>query len=112
MFGPPNAREGFGNHCPGQSPVSDFPRGGGGMVVGRGSSSKAQVASAGWPSLLMAASACPSPAGVGASQVMAGGSGPVQVKDSPLLLQQIEAMQLSIKHLKNENNRLKVSGSQ
>uniref|UniRef100_A0A0B8RZ09 Dynactin subunit 1 n=1 Tax=Philothamnus irregularis TaxID=1899461 RepID=A0A0B8RZ09_9SAUR len=45
--------------------------------------------------------------GVGASQVMAGGSGPVQVKDSPLLLQQIEAMQLSIKHLKNENNRLK-----
>uniref|UniRef100_A0A670ZS57 Dynactin subunit 1 n=1 Tax=Pseudonaja textilis TaxID=8673 RepID=A0A670ZS57_PSETE len=48
-----------------------------------------------------------SPAGVGASQVMAGGSGPVQVKDSPLLLQQIEAMQLSIKHLKNENNRLK-----
>lgn len=51
-----------------------------------------------------------SPAGVGASQVVAGGSGPVQVKDSPLLLQQIEAMQLSIKHLKNENNRLKVRG--
>uniref|UniRef100_A0A8C5RV48 Dynactin subunit 1 n=1 Tax=Laticauda laticaudata TaxID=8630 RepID=A0A8C5RV48_LATLA len=45
--------------------------------------------------------------GVGASQVMVGGSGPVQVKDSPLLLQQIEAMQLSIKHLKNENNRMK-----
>uniref|UniRef100_A0A8C6Y226 Dynactin subunit 1 n=1 Tax=Naja naja TaxID=35670 RepID=A0A8C6Y226_NAJNA len=45
--------------------------------------------------------------GVGASQVMAGGSGPIQVKDSPLLLQQIEAMQLSIKHLKNENNRMK-----
>ncbi|XP_042322853.1 dynactin subunit 1 isoform X8 [Sceloporus undulatus] len=45
--------------------------------------------------------------GVGASQVMTGGSGPVQVKDSPLLLQQIDAMQLSIKHLKNENNRLK-----
>ncbi|XP_070612894.1 dynactin subunit 1 isoform X2 [Erythrolamprus reginae] len=45
--------------------------------------------------------------GVGAGQVMGGGSGPVQVKDSPLLLQQIEAMQLSIKHLKNENNRLK-----
>uniref|UniRef100_A0A8C6Y2W2 Dynactin subunit 1 n=1 Tax=Naja naja TaxID=35670 RepID=A0A8C6Y2W2_NAJNA len=40
-------------------------------------------------------------------QVMAGGSGPIQVKDSPLLLQQIEAMQLSIKHLKNENNRMK-----
>uniref|UniRef100_A0A8C6Y1G2 Dynactin subunit 1 n=1 Tax=Naja naja TaxID=35670 RepID=A0A8C6Y1G2_NAJNA len=32
---------------------------------------------------------------------------PGQVKDSPLLLQQIEAMQLSIKHLKNENNRMK-----
>ncbi|KAG8134241.1 putative Dynactin subunit 1 isoform 1 protein [Naja naja] len=47
--------------------------------------------------------------GVGASQVMAGGSGPIQVKDSPLLLQQIEAMQLSIKHLKNENNRMKLS---
>ncbi|XP_064367798.1 dynactin subunit 1 isoform X4 [Dromaius novaehollandiae] len=45
--------------------------------------------------------------GVGASQVMGGGSGPVQVKDSPLLLQQIDAMRLSIKHLKNENNRLK-----
>uniref|UniRef100_A0A8D0G0N8 Dynactin subunit 1 n=1 Tax=Strix occidentalis caurina TaxID=311401 RepID=A0A8D0G0N8_STROC len=29
------------------------------------------------------------------------------VKDSPLLLQQIDALQLSIKHLKNENNRLK-----
>ncbi|NXN14444.1 DCTN1 protein, partial [Indicator maculatus] len=28
-------------------------------------------------------------------------------KDSPLLLQQIDALQLSIKHLKNENNRLK-----
>nr|XP_034995169.1 dynactin subunit 1 isoform X3 [Zootoca vivipara] len=45
--------------------------------------------------------------GVGAGQVMMAGSGPVQVKDSPLLLQQIDAMQLSIKHLKNENNRLK-----
>uniref|UniRef100_A0A8C7E3Z6 Dynactin subunit 1 n=1 Tax=Naja naja TaxID=35670 RepID=A0A8C7E3Z6_NAJNA len=43
----------------------------------------------------------------GQSPVMAGGSGPIQVKDSPLLLQQIEAMQLSIKHLKNENNRMK-----
>lgn len=30
------------------------------------------------------------------------------MKDSPLLLQQIDALQLSIKHLKNENNRLKV----
>jgi len=29
--------------------------------------------------------------------------------DSPLLTQQIEAQRLSIKHLKNENNRLKVS---
>ncbi|XP_066488818.1 dynactin subunit 1 isoform X2 [Tiliqua scincoides] len=44
--------------------------------------------------------------GVGAGQVM-GSSGPIHVKDSPLLLQQIDAMQLSIKHLKNENNRLK-----
>lgn len=40
-----------------------------------------------------------------------GGAGPVQVKDSPLLLQQIDAMQLSIKHLKNENNQLKVKGA-
>eukprot|EP00075_Anas_platyrhynchos_P022444 XP_027311697.1 dynactin subunit 1 isoform X3 [Anas platyrhynchos] len=45
--------------------------------------------------------------GVGTGQAAGGGSGPVQVKDSPLLLQQIEALQLSIKHLKNENNRLK-----
>lgn len=30
------------------------------------------------------------------------------MKDSPLLLQQIDALQLSIKHLKNENNLLKV----
>uniref|UniRef100_A0A8D0CK04 Dynactin subunit 1 n=1 Tax=Scleropages formosus TaxID=113540 RepID=A0A8D0CK04_SCLFO len=36
-----------------------------------------------------------------------GGSGPLQVVDSPLLLQQIEAQHLSIKHLKKENNRLK-----
>lgn len=35
------------------------------------------------------------------------GSG-VQVVDSPLLTQQIEAQRLCIKHLKNENNRLKV----
>lgn len=35
------------------------------------------------------------------------GSG-VQVIDSPLLTQQIEAQRLCIKHLKNENNRLKV----
>lgn len=39
-----------------------------------------------------------------------GGSGPLQVKDSPLLLRQIDALQLSIKRLKNENNRLKVRG--
>uniref|UniRef100_A0A8C6YM21 Dynactin subunit 1 n=2 Tax=Nothoprocta TaxID=8806 RepID=A0A8C6YM21_NOTPE len=45
--------------------------------------------------------------GVGAAAAPAGGAGPVQVKDSPLLLQQIDAMRLSIKHLKNENNRLK-----
>ncbi|XP_043400956.1 dynactin subunit 1 isoform X16 [Chelonia mydas] len=44
--------------------------------------------------------------GVGAGQVMVGGSGPVQVKDSPLLLQQIDAMRLAIEHLKTENNRL------
>lgn len=57
----------------------------------------------------MADAAC-LPAGVGAGQAAGGGStGPVQVKDSPLLLQQIEALQLSIRHLKNENNRLKVS---
>uniref|UniRef100_A0A8C1NZY4 Dynactin subunit 1 n=1 Tax=Cyprinus carpio TaxID=7962 RepID=A0A8C1NZY4_CYPCA len=35
----------------------------------------------------------------------------VQVIDSPLLTQQIEAQRLSIKHLKNENNRLKVSAT-
>ncbi|KAM6076909.1 dynactin subunit 1 isoform 3-T3 [Chlamydotis macqueenii] len=45
--------------------------------------------------------------GVGAGQATGGGSGPVQVKDSPLLLQQIDALQLSIKQLKNENNWLK-----
>lgn len=106
MFDPPNAWEGFGNRCPGQSSVSLRLPGGGGCC---------------WPRLFQQgpggicreAATCllVSAIGVGASQVMAGGSGPVQVKDSPLLLQQIEAMQLSIKHLKNENNRLKVSGS-
>ncbi|XP_065490597.1 dynactin subunit 1 isoform X3 [Caloenas nicobarica] len=45
--------------------------------------------------------------GVSAGPVTGGGSGPVQVKDSPLLLQQIDALQLSIKHLQSENNRLK-----
>uniref|UniRef100_A0A8B9FB01 Dynein associated protein domain-containing protein n=1 Tax=Amazona collaria TaxID=241587 RepID=A0A8B9FB01_9PSIT len=49
--------------------------------------------------------------GAGAGQAPGGGSGPVQVKDSPLLLQQIDALQLSIKHLKNENNQLKVGRS-
>ena len=32
----------------------------------------------------------------------------LQVIDSPLLTQQIDAQRLSIKHLKNENNKLKV----
>uniref|UniRef100_A0A7M4EFS4 Dynactin subunit 1 n=1 Tax=Crocodylus porosus TaxID=8502 RepID=A0A7M4EFS4_CROPO len=45
--------------------------------------------------------------GVSAGQAMVGGSGPIQVKDSPLLLQQIDAMRLSIKYLKNENNLIK-----
>ncbi|XP_056298596.1 dynactin subunit 1-like isoform X5 [Pseudoliparis swirei] len=34
-------------------------------------------------------------------------AGPVQVVDSPLLRQQVEAQRMGIKHLKNENNRLK-----
>ncbi|XP_023277521.1 dynactin subunit 1-like isoform X6 [Seriola lalandi dorsalis] len=34
-------------------------------------------------------------------------AGSVQVVDSPLLRQQVEAQRLGIKHLKNENNRLK-----
>ncbi|KAM6959647.1 dynactin subunit 1-like isoform 6-T6 [Tautogolabrus adspersus] len=34
-------------------------------------------------------------------------AGPVQVVDSPLLRNQVEAQRLGIKHLKNENNRLK-----
>ncbi|XP_068129776.1 dynactin subunit 1 isoform X2 [Hyperolius riggenbachi] len=45
--------------------------------------------------------------GVVSSQMLLNGSGPVQVKDSPLLLQQIDALRLSMKHLKQENNRLK-----
>uniref|UniRef100_A0A667YDB5 Dynactin subunit 1 n=1 Tax=Myripristis murdjan TaxID=586833 RepID=A0A667YDB5_9TELE len=47
--------------------------------------------------------------GAAGGDMMAGvgsGSG-VQVIDSPLLTQQIEAQRLCIKHLKNENNRLK-----
>ncbi|XP_048458800.1 dynactin subunit 1-like [Rhincodon typus] len=47
--------------------------------------------------------------GTGAVQV-AGGPGPVQIKDSPLLLQHIDALRLSVKQLKNENNQLKVLG--
>lgn len=35
-------------------------------------------------------------------------AGTVQVVDSPLLRQQVEAQRLGIKYLKNENNRLKV----
>ncbi|XP_054457216.1 dynactin subunit 1-like isoform X2 [Anoplopoma fimbria] len=34
-------------------------------------------------------------------------AGPLQVVDSPLLRQQVDAQRLGIKHLKNENNRLK-----
>ncbi|XP_049687297.1 dynactin subunit 1 isoform X3 [Accipiter gentilis] len=45
--------------------------------------------------------------GVGADQVTGGGSGPIQVKDSPLLLQQIDVLQHCIRHLRNENSRLK-----
>lgn len=36
-------------------------------------------------------------------------AGSLQVVDSPLLRQQVEAQRLGIKHLKNENNRLKVA---
>lgn len=45
--------------------------------------------------------------GVSTNQSLLNGSGPVQVKDSPLLLQQIDTLRLSMKHLKHENNRLK-----
>ncbi|XP_041435271.1 dynactin subunit 1-like isoform X2 [Xenopus laevis] len=45
--------------------------------------------------------------GVSSGQSLLNGSGPVQVKDSPLLLQQIDALRLSMKHLKQENNKLK-----
>lgn len=43
--------------------------------------------------------------GVAASMVA--GAGALQVVDSPLLRQQIDAQRLAIKHLKNDNNRLK-----
>uniref|UniRef100_A0A8C9ZI68 Dynactin subunit 1 n=1 Tax=Sander lucioperca TaxID=283035 RepID=A0A8C9ZI68_SANLU len=45
-------------------------------------------------------------AGVNMMSGVSSGSG-VQVVDSPLLTQQIEAQRLCIKHLKNDNNRLK-----
>ncbi|PIO24862.1 hypothetical protein AB205_0146920, partial [Aquarana catesbeiana] len=45
--------------------------------------------------------------GVVSNQSMLNGSGPVQIRDSPLLLQQIDALRLSMKHLKQENNKLK-----
>ncbi|KAG5261271.1 hypothetical protein AALO_G00301970 [Alosa alosa] len=38
---------------------------------------------------------------------MVAGAGALQVVDSPLLRQQIDAQRLAIKHLKNDNNRLK-----
>ncbi|XP_072353927.1 dynactin subunit 1-like [Scyliorhinus torazame] len=46
--------------------------------------------------------------GSGSAQ-MTGGPGPVQVKDSPLLLQHIEVLRLCVKQLKNENNQLKAA---
>ncbi|XP_069779442.1 dynactin subunit 1-like isoform X2 [Narcine bancroftii] len=46
--------------------------------------------------------------GGGSVQTIAG-LGPVQVKDSPLLLQHIEALRLSLRQLKNENNLLKAA---
>eukprot|EP00063_Salmo_salar_P087863 XP_014062698.1 PREDICTED: dynactin subunit 1-like isoform X5 [Salmo salar] len=46
-------------------------------------------------------------AGAGVAPGAGGLSGPMQVVDSPLLRQQVETQRLGIKHLKNENNRLK-----
>ncbi|XP_029616407.1 dynactin subunit 1 isoform X2 [Salmo trutta] len=46
-------------------------------------------------------------AGAGVASGAGGLSGPMQVVDSPLLRQQVETQRLGIKHLKNENNRLK-----
>ncbi|XP_054469517.1 dynactin subunit 1 [Anoplopoma fimbria] len=43
----------------------------------------------------------------GAANVVPGAGSGVQVIDSPLLTQQIDAQRLCIKHLKNDNNRLK-----
>ncbi|XP_072434561.1 dynactin subunit 1-like isoform X2 [Chiloscyllium punctatum] len=45
----------------------------------------------------------------GTGTVQAGGPITVQIKDSPLLLQHIEALRLSVKQLKNENNQLKAA---
>uniref|UniRef100_A0A4W5N4U1 Dynactin subunit 1 n=1 Tax=Hucho hucho TaxID=62062 RepID=A0A4W5N4U1_9TELE len=47
-------------------------------------------------------------AGAGVASGAGGLSGPMQVVDSPLLRQQVATQRLGIKHLKNENNRLKV----
>ncbi|XP_067884131.1 dynactin subunit 1-like isoform X3 [Heterodontus francisci] len=46
--------------------------------------------------------------GTGSVQVT-GGPGPIQIKDSPFLLEHIEALRLSVKQLKNENNQLKAA---
>nr|XP_033809739.1 dynactin subunit 1-like isoform X2 [Geotrypetes seraphini]XP_033809751.1 dynactin subunit 1-like isoform X2 [Geotrypetes seraphini] len=46
---------------------------------------------------------------VNSGQLVGSSSGPIQVKDSPLLLQQIDALRLSVNHLKHENNRLKAA---
>ncbi|KAJ8398916.1 hypothetical protein AAFF_G00418240 [Aldrovandia affinis] len=53
------------------------------------------------------ASVAMAPAGGGTEPDMGGVSGPPKVIDSPLLLQQIDVQRLGIKHLKNENYRLK-----
>nr|XP_033809846.1 dynactin subunit 1-like isoform X2 [Geotrypetes seraphini] len=46
---------------------------------------------------------------VSSGQLLGSSSGPVQIKDSPLLLQQIDALRLTINRLKHENNRLKAA---
>ncbi|XP_030046809.1 dynactin subunit 1 [Microcaecilia unicolor] len=46
---------------------------------------------------------------VSSGQFVGSSSGPMQVKDSPLLLQQIDALRLSVNYLKHENNRLKAA---
>ncbi|XP_030048404.1 dynactin subunit 1-like [Microcaecilia unicolor] len=47
--------------------------------------------------------------GTVSGQLLGSSSSPIQVKDSPLLLQQIDALRLTINHLKHENNRLKAA---